>query len=36
MAAVERDERLVIADVCRDDAWLTTPLADAVTLESHR
>ncbi len=37
MAAVDGpDERLVIAELCRDDAWLATPLGDAVDLESNR
>lgn len=35
MAAVDSD-RLVIADVCRDDAWLTIPMGEAVTLDEWR
>jgi hypothetical protein len=37
MAAVDGpDERFIIAELCRDDAWLATPLAGAVDLESNR
>jgi hypothetical protein len=35
MAAVE-DDRLVIADICRDGAWVTMPLAEAATLSDYR
>jgi len=39
MAAVDQDggvERLVIADVDRDEAWLSAPVAAATRLESMR
>lgn len=32
MMAVDSDQ-LVIADVCRDGAWLTMPAAEAATLQ---
>lgn len=32
MAAVDSDQ-FVIADVCRDEAWLTMPVSEAVTLQ---
>jgi hypothetical protein len=31
MAAVDTD-RLLIAELCREEAWLSTPLEDAVEL----
>lgn len=38
MAAVERDEEavFVIADVTRDDAYLSVPLADSASLSAWR
>lgn len=39
MAAIDEEsdgERYVVADVSRDDAWISTPLADAVVLEEQR
>jgi hypothetical protein len=37
MAAVDGSEnRLVIAELCRDEAWLSAPLGDAVTVEDNR
>ncbi|MEF8850920.1 MAG: hypothetical protein V5A44_04485 [Haloarculaceae archaeon] len=38
MASVEGGptERFVIADISRDDAYLTTPLADAASLPAWR
>lgn len=35
MMAVDSDQ-LVIADVCRDGAWLTMPTAEAPTVEDWR
>ena len=35
MAAVS-DQQLVIADISRDDAWLSMPLAGAVTVADYR
>lgn len=35
MASVD-EERLVIADLCRDDAWLEAPVADATPLADWR
>jgi hypothetical protein len=35
MAAVDSDQ-LVIADMCRDEAWLTMPVADAAALPDWR
>jgi hypothetical protein len=38
MAAIEADERerLVIADVSRDGAWLSVPVPDAAALRDWR
>lgn len=39
MAAVDpetRDGQFMIADITRDDAWLSVPLADAVRLTERR
>lgn len=39
MASIDRSSRgslLVIADISRDDAWLTTPKSEAFTLETRR
>jgi hypothetical protein len=35
MAAVS-EGRLVLADISRDDAWLSVPLSRAAVLEEHR
>ncbi|WP_254542963.1 DUF7556 family protein [Halomarina pelagica] len=35
MAAID-DQRLVIADLCRDGAWLALPLSQALSLEASR
>ena len=37
MAAVDGpDERFVIAELCRDDAWITISLDAAADLDVHR
>lgn len=37
MAAVDDSEdRLVIAELCRDKAWLSASLGDTVTVQDHR
>lgn len=37
MASVDGDpRRFVIADLCRDEAWLSVPLEDAAALEAWR
>lgn len=37
MASVEEEsERLLIADICTEDAWLSTPLGDAAALPRWR
>ncbi|MFD1513163.1 DUF7556 family protein [Halomarina rubra] len=35
MAAIS-GQRLVIADISRDDAWLSVPLAGSVAVDDHR
>ncbi|WP_199268435.1 DUF7556 family protein [Halomarina oriensis] len=35
MAAVA-DQRLVIADISRDETWLSVPLTQAVSVEDYR
>ncbi|MFC5971398.1 hypothetical protein ACFPYI_08665 [Halomarina salina] len=35
MAAIS-EQRLVIADISRDDAWLSVPLRQAVVLDENR
>ena len=37
MAAIEDSaDRFVIADLCRDEAWLAASLSGAVSLEEYR
>ncbi|MFC7155943.1 hypothetical protein ACFQPA_10800 [Halomarina halobia] len=35
MTAID-DQRLIIADICRDGAWLALPLSEALPLEAYR
>ncbi|WP_181687036.1 DUF7556 family protein [Halorhabdus salina] len=36
MAAIEEDEALVIADISRDNAYLSMPVAEAASLSAWR
>ena len=39
MGAIDEEpdgQQFVVADISRDDAWLTAPLSDAATLEEWR